>query len=202
MIADLEKLSPNQRYHTITQCLIPRPIAWILTGNEDSSHNLAPFSYFAGVSSDPPLLMVSIGKKPDGIIKDTRKNILERKDFVVHIPHREQALSVTESARTRDYGESEVEAQQLALTDFADFSLPRLAECRIAFACQLYKLEDITPSQALIFGKIKSVYIDDNMAREVDGKLIVDAEAIDPLSRLGGNDYAVMGGISNVPRPK
>ena len=202
MIADLDQLTPNQRYHTITQCLIPRPVAWILTGNETNTFNLAPFSYFAGVSSDPPLLMVSIGKKPDGAIKDTRKNILERKQFVVHIPNREQAADVTESARTRPYGESEVEAQNLPLTEFDGFALPRLADCRIAFACELYKSEDITPSQALIFGLIKSVYIADDIVSSEEGRVLVDSQTADPLARLGGNDYALMGGIANVPRPK
>lgn len=202
MIADLAKLSPNQCYHTITQCLIPRPIAWILTDNDDGSLNLAPFSYFAGVASDPPLLMVSIGKKAEDELKDTRKNILERKEFVVHIPHRQQAGEVTESARTRPYGESEIAAQNLATTEFEGFALPRLADCRIAFACELYKAEDITASQAMILGKITAIYIDDDLVSEDNGRLTINAEGVDPLARLGGGDYSFMGGTTSVTRPK
>ena len=72
-------LNPSERYHIMTQVVIPRPIAWVLTANDgdQSNHsssrfNLAPFSYFNAISSDPPLVMMSIGKKPDGEEKDTR----------------------------------------------------------------------------------------------------------------------------------
>jgi flavin reductase (DIM6/NTAB) family NADH-FMN oxidoreductase RutF len=60
-----------------------------LSENENGGFNLAPFSYFNAVSSDPPLLMLSVGKKPDGSPKDTRVNIEQRSRFVIHIAHRE-----------------------------------------------------------------------------------------------------------------
>ncbi|WP_317932631.1 flavin reductase family protein [Halioxenophilus sp. WMMB6] len=202
MITNLAQLSPNQRYHTITQCLVPRPVAWVISENSDSSLNLAPFSYFGGVASDPPLLMLSIGKKPDGTIKDTRKNIIERNHFVVHIAHRELAPAVTESSRTRNYGESEISAQNLQTVAFDGFPLPRLNDCRVAFGCECYRVEEITETQAMILGEIKLVYIDDAIVQQDGNRLTVNAEALDPIARLGGNDYALMGGITTVARPK
>ena len=85
-------------YGLMTQTIIPRPIAWILTDNGDQSFNLAPFSFFNGVSSTPPLLSVSIGHKSDGTKKDTWLNIESRSHFIVHIPPAHLATSVTKTA--------------------------------------------------------------------------------------------------------
>lgn len=202
MIFDLADLSPNQRYHTMTQTLIPRPVAWILTENEGGDFNLAPFSYFAGVSSEPPLLMVSIGKKPDGSIKDTRKNIIERGHFVVHIAARSQAEIVTETSRSLGYGESELSAQTLATEPFGDFALPRVSDCPVAFACTRYRVEDITQDQAMILGEIQSIYVDDRAVSGEPGRAKIDAQTLDPLARLGGNLYGLLGDVIDVPRPK
>ncbi|MET0093908.1 MAG: flavin reductase, partial [Sedimenticola sp.] len=75
MNIDLSEMPPGQVYFTMTQALIPRPIAWVLSENADGGHNLAPFSYFSAVSSEPPLVMLSIGRRPDGTPKDTAANI-------------------------------------------------------------------------------------------------------------------------------
>ena len=71
MILDLSALQPAQVYFQMIQTLVPRPIAWVLSEIENDKYNLAPFSYFNAVCSDPPLIMLSVGKKPDGSFKDT-----------------------------------------------------------------------------------------------------------------------------------
>ena len=87
MQIDPATLSKRDGYFLMVSAIVPRPIAWVLSEHADGRLNLAPFSYFNGVSSDPPLVMLSIGSKRDGLPKDTRANILERKQFVVHIVH-------------------------------------------------------------------------------------------------------------------
>ena len=74
MYLNLSDLSASQVYHTLTQTLIPRPVAWVLSDSGNDGLNLAPFSYFNAVCSDPPLVMISVGKKPDGNQKDTCSN--------------------------------------------------------------------------------------------------------------------------------
>jgi flavin reductase (DIM6/NTAB) family NADH-FMN oxidoreductase RutF len=202
MLIDFNNVSPNQRYHTITQTLIPRPIAWVLTDNGDASYNLAPFSYFTAVASDPALLMISVGKKTETEPKDTRKNCLARPKFVIHIPRSDQAEALNESARSRPFGDSEITAGQLALTDFNGFAIPRLEDCAVAYACELHKVDDITASQTLIFGQVQQVYIDDACAKFNNDRLNVDATAIDPLTRLGGANYASIGKPFTLARPK
>lgn len=204
MILDLENLSPNRAYFTLIQAVVPRPIAWVLSSNDDGGHNLAPFSYFNLVCSDPPLLMLSIGKKSDGDAKDTRRNIVERDAFVVHIAHAGQAHLVSESSVELAANESELQRLQLPTVPFGTHPVPRLRDCRIAFACERYQVIELGPlPQALILGRINSVYIDDAIAVE-DGKgrLHIDVAQLNPLSRLGGDQYAELGAILDIPRPR
>ncbi len=75
---DFSALPPPDCYRLMIQAVVPRPVAWVLSDNGDGSLNLAPFSFFTAISSDPPLLMFSAGKKPDGTPKDTLHNVEER----------------------------------------------------------------------------------------------------------------------------
>jgi flavin reductase (DIM6/NTAB) family NADH-FMN oxidoreductase RutF len=203
MYIDLDDLSPSRVYVQMIQTLIPRPIAWVLSANANGSYNLAPFSYFNAVCSDPPLIMLSVGKKPDGSYKDTRVNIEQRDRFVIHIAHREQAEPMTASSATLAAGESEVEQLGLATVPFAGFDLPRLADCRIAYACERYQIQEIggTP-QSLIFGQVRAIYVDDSVvSQDPKGRIKVAAEKVDPLGRLGVDEYVTFGEILRVRRP-
>jgi flavin reductase (DIM6/NTAB) family NADH-FMN oxidoreductase RutF len=204
MHIDLAQLSPNQVYFTLIQTLIPRPVAWVLSENVAGDYNLAPFSYFNAVCSDPPLILLSIGVKPDGTPKDTRVNIEARSHFVVHIAHRELAAAVTESSRTLAYGASEVTRAGLETVPFPDFALPRLKDCRVAYACERYEVREIgNAQQALVLGEVSRIYIDDAaVTLDARGRLDVSAARIDPIARLGGPQYTTFGEVLDIPRPK
>ena len=203
MYIDLADLSPNQIYFAMIQSLIPRPVAWVLSQNENDSYNLAPFSYFNAVCSNPPMIMLSIGKKPDGSIKDSRVNIEARKKFVVHIPHRELASQVTATSASLPAGESELEKEGLKTAPFEGFEVPRLADCRIAFACEYELTHELGPQrQGMILATVKHIFLDDNVAAQDGKRLKINAAAVDPIARLGGNDYTTFGEILTVPRPK
>jgi flavin reductase (DIM6/NTAB) family NADH-FMN oxidoreductase RutF len=203
MYLNLEELSPNQVYFSMIQTLIPRPIAWALSENADGGLNLAPFSYFNAVCSNPPLVMLSIGRKPDGGPKDTRVNIEQRSHFVIHIAHRELAKEVTESSATLDYGDSEVMRLGLETVPFEGFALPRLAACRVAYACERYEIREIGEArQSLVPGLVKAIYVDDDaVVTDAKGRTRYDATRLDPLGRLGGSEYSTMEGIVSIPRP-
>lgn len=203
MYLDLSTISPGQVYASLIQTILPRPIAWVLTQNDNDSLNLAPFSFFNAVCSDPPLIMLSIGKKPNHANKDTAVNIERQAQFVIHIPHQELAEAVTQSSASFEYGESELQHLKLATTPFEGFALPRLATCRVAFACSLFEIREIgNAHQTMILGRVERMYIDDSITDEdAKGRLRVGAEKLDPLGRLGGSEYTTMGTILNIPRP-
>ncbi len=204
---NFKELSANQIYHTMIQTIIPRPIAWVLSENESGSFNLAPFSYFTAVASDPALLMFSVGKKLDNnnqdINKDTLTNIQSRKDFVVHIAHAELVNELNASAANLDYGQSELDSSGLSTTPFSDFKLPRVSQAKIAFACSLYEIKEIgNKPMSLIFGEIQHAYICDSIIEQQDKRSKINANDLNPLARLGGNDYASITQAFTIDRPK
>jgi flavin reductase (DIM6/NTAB) family NADH-FMN oxidoreductase RutF len=208
MIIDFQQQSASNCYHIMTQTIIPRPIAWVLSENEgqhtnsEQKYNLAPFSFFNAICSDPPLLMLSIGKKSDGSPKDTRKNLLSGRDFVIHIASTAQTEVLSESSAERPYGESEVTASDLGLVDFHGSPLPRLKDCAIAYHCKLYEMHALGPNeQAIIYAEICHLYVEDSAVETINNRFIINAQKIDPLLRLGANQYASMGEPFSLKRP-
>ncbi|WP_275098155.1 flavin reductase family protein [Sedimenticola hydrogenitrophicus] len=203
MIIDLDDLSSSETYFAMTQAIVPRPIAWVLSENDAGDYNLAPFSYFNAVCSDPPLIMISLGKKPDGAPKDTRVNIEARRSFVVHIAGVDQINQLNASSATLPAGESEITHLGLELADFPGSRLPRLAGSRLAMACELYEVMELGAApQALIFGRLTHLYIDDGVAeRDPKGRLKIHAERLNPLGRLGAGEYFAGGEAITLPRP-
>lgn len=204
MLLDFSKMTPNQCYGAMVQTIVPRPIAWVLSDNGDGSVNVAPYSFFTGICSDPPLLMLSAGKKDAEIEKDTRLNIRERTNFVVHIPNTGHIDQVNASSATLPHGQSEVDLAKLELIDIDGFDLPRIASCDVAMACALYRLDEIgSVPQAVIYGEIQSMIINDDLiVPNEKGRFEIDSTKLDPLSRLGGSFYSSIGDKLTAQRPK
>ena len=203
MNIDLAKLAPSAIYGMMIQCIVPRPIAWVLSDNGDSSFNLAPFSYFNGVSSKPPIISISAGKKRDGSKKDTWKNIEERSHFVVHLPNADQAAQVSATAASLPFGTSEVTENKLPTAHEPSWPLPRLAEAPIAMLCRLHQVIEVgeTP-QGLILGQIEHIYLEDAiLSNTTSDRPQINASSLNPLARLGGDDYASIGETFTVQRP-
>ncbi|WP_448568437.1 flavin reductase family protein [Thalassotalea ganghwensis] len=200
MIINFDNYSANQRYHLMTQTIIPRPIAWALTRcgndaqNESAPLNLAPFSYFSAIASEPPILMISIGKKPTGELKDTIVNVKDNGYIVIHIANEQHADLVTQTAATLAHGHSEleqIEKSMLETVDFDGFPLPRLAQCDIAYGCKLYEIKELgAVPQSLLFAEVKQLYISPNVMTEQDNRIKVHADKVNPLARLGASEYA------------
>ncbi|PKH07445.1 flavin reductase family protein [Moritella sp. Urea-trap-13] len=203
MQLNFSDFSAIQRYHLMTQTIIPRPIAWALTDSGDENYNLAPFSYFTAVSSDPALLMISVGKKPNGDNKDTLTNILKNKQMVIHIASADQAELVTQTAATLAHGQSELANSGLTTAAFEDFPLPRLAQCDIAYGCELYEIKELGDvPQTLIFVEVKQLYISDAVVVKDDkDRMKIAADKVKPLARLGGGEYASITAPFSLQRP-
>ena len=190
-------------YLTLTQTVIPRPVAWVLSENDDGGYNLAPFSFFNAVCSEPPLIMISVGRRPDGSLKDTQANIEAKSDFVVHIGDWEQLDSMNASSATLSPGESEVQRLGLETVRFQQFGLPRLTKCRVAFACSRYQIQEIGNSgNALILGRVHGVYLADSVVSEDDrSHRKIHADRINPIGRLGASEFVRFGEIHARRRP-
>jgi len=123
----LSDLSGSQKYHLLSSLVVPRPIAWVTTLNEDGSVNAAPFSYFNLMGEDPPLVVLGIGKRPGGIPKDTVRNLHRTREFVLNIVTEENAQAMSYCGTDFPAGVSEVTALGLATEPSVLVKPPRLA---------------------------------------------------------------------------
>ena len=203
MLIKLADLPTPQVYFTMTQLVLPRPIAWVMSENDNATYNLAPYSYFNAVSSDPPLLMFSSGLQEDGSEKDSLRNIRERENFVIQIASDHQLSDLNQTSATLPPGVSEVDENGLSLTEVEGQRMPRLTDSKIAFFCKRYDVQQIgNTNQMLVFGEVEEVYVADDCAGiNEKGRFKVDASKVRPLARLGASEYASFGEVMSAVRP-
>jgi flavin reductase (DIM6/NTAB) family NADH-FMN oxidoreductase RutF len=197
MEIDPKDRSPLEIYQLMTSCIIPRPVAWISTCSRDGVLNLAPFSYFMGVGSRPPMLAVCIGQRT-GRPKDSAQNIRDTRQFVVNMTPRALAEKMVQTSG--DYGPNidEFEAAGLTPVPSVNVKPPGVAESPLRMECELHDI--VKPGENpidLILGEVVHFSLDDKIVR--DG--LVDAQLLDPVSRLGKNEYAALGEIFSIARP-
>ena len=182
--------------------IVPRPIAWVSTCAPDGALNLAPFSFFMGVSSRPPCLAFSVTRKRDGDKKDTLLNIESTREFVVNSAQEEMAGPINQSSAEYPYGVSEFE--KIGLTPQASVKVrpPRVAESAVQMECRLEKLVEIGDdglgSSVIVVGRIIQIHVDTRVLR--DGT--IDIHALKPLSRLGGIEWGCTDRVFEQERPK
>jgi flavin reductase (DIM6/NTAB) family NADH-FMN oxidoreductase RutF len=175
--------------------LVPRPIAWITTINEDQTINLAPYSFFGGVNTRPPMVMVSIGRH-EGQLKHTGQNITRTNECVIHIPSQQHIEVLNKSAYKFEKGISEVEVLDLSTISSEFVTTPSLADTLVRFECKLHKIVELPTNDMFIFDVVNMV-IDDSVIKEG----IVDIKALNPVSRIGGNFYTLVGDVIQKPHP-
>jgi flavin reductase (DIM6/NTAB) family NADH-FMN oxidoreductase RutF len=162
MVVDFKDNSTLDRYKLMSNFIIPRPIAWIVT--KADVVNIAPFSYFAPISSDPPSLIVSIGHKRDRTPKDTLRNIREQKKCVVSIIEDDhlELLKLSSKELYRDVSEAEMFGISTSYI-FDDFP-PVPDGVKVAFFCELIEEIDLKNSDTRpLLLEIKYLYHDENM---------------------------------------
>lgn len=203
MIIDLSKLGSGDVHGVLAQVIIPRPIAWILSDSGNGTWNFAPFSFFSGVCSDPPLAMISVGRRPYGAKKDTWVNIEERSDFVIHLADTSYGEEVSQSSAGIPHGESELDLINMTTEAVEGERLPRVIGPKVAMFCTRHAIYEVgNRPQGLILGEIHQVWLDDEVVQTVGDAFLVDAAKLAPLSRLGGVQYADLGQIREIAKPK
>ncbi len=197
---DLAERDVAGKYHFLVSAIVPRPIAWVATRGRDGSTNLAPFSYFQGVCSDPPTLSVSIArKKRCGEPKDTLRNIEETGEFVVHVVDGTLLEPMVASAEELPAGESEIDRLGLAASPGERVAAPVLADAPLAFECRAVQRVPVGRCE-LVIGEILLVHAREDL---LDSRGNVDPERLRPLGRLGGRLFLPWppgGAVEHPPR--
>ena len=201
MELDAAELHALEIYGLMTSLIVPRPIAWVGSRSPEGTDNLAPFSYFMGVSSRPPALAISVARKKGGLLKDTARNILETGVFTVSsVP---AGLAAPMSACSAELPAVESEFTHAGLTSLSGrvVAAPYPAEAPTVMECRLIHHHDMGATHLLV-GEVLRFHLDETIIRrDAMGRLVVDPAALDPLARLGGADYARLQPPFTLPRP-
>lgn len=202
---DPDQMQGPELYRVMIDAIIPRPIAFVSTTSPSGIGNLAPFSFFNGVSSQPPCLMFSVSRRrmPDGsaMKKDTLVNIEATGEFVVNMVSEAIAKPMHQTSADYPYGVDEM--AKVGLTPLPSLKVrpPRVKESPLHFECALYKTLEIgdgSPgSSTIVVGRIIHVHVRSDAYE--NGRLLV--RKLQPISRLGGTSYAKIGEIFDLPRP-
>lgn len=184
----------NQRefYLLMTALVIPRPIGWISTVSASGVRNLAPYSYFNLMGSDP--FYVAFGSTG---VKDTLTNVRETKQFVANIAtlHLLEKMNFTSGDFPRD--EDEFGWAGLTPVPSAKVQPPRVGEARAHLECELVQVVSDRNTH-VVLGRIVHAHVDPSVWK--DGR--VDAKLLDPICRLSGSAYGSLGDLFRVERPK
>jgi flavin reductase (DIM6/NTAB) family NADH-FMN oxidoreductase RutF len=204
MKVDPATLSPDAAYAWQVATILPRPIAWTSTLNEDGSANLAPFSFFTGVSSDPPTCLICVSRRrrqSDGTRppKDTWRNIERTGEYVIHVVDDALAAQMNATSREFPYGTDEI--AEVGLTKVASDRVapPRIVEAPVAMECRLERIVEVgRAGTAVIIGEILLWHVRDELV--VGGRL--DLGRLDAIGRMGGPTYTRTRDRFDLVRPK
>ena len=195
-----EALSARENYKLLIGSVIPRPVALVVTQSEAGVVNIAPFSFFNIVSSEPALVSLSIQRK-EGVEKDTARNLRRKKEAVIHILDEENVLAANQTAANLPPDVSEQTVAALTLDESIKVQVPSLNEAKIRFEVQVYQHVPIKKDNQItadFFILAIQHYVIDEQVYE-DGK--INPHSLKPVSRLAGNDYSKLGELFTLARP-
>jgi flavin reductase (DIM6/NTAB) family NADH-FMN oxidoreductase RutF len=170
--------------------IVPRPIAFVSTLSKDGLENLAPFSYFNGICSNPPSIMFCPARRGyDGKTKDTLNNIRDTEEFAVNIVSEDFAEQMVSTSTDFEPEVNEFEISGLTPEPCQKIAPPKVAEAKISFECKLNKIIPVGNEGPgggfVIIGTIVLFHIDDDVYE--DG--YINLGKLRPIGRLAGNMY-------------
>ncbi len=181
-------------YRLLTSCVVPRPIAWVSSRSVGGVDNLAPHSFFTVVSSRPPMVQfTSVGRK------DSVSNIEATGEFVVSVTPEPLMAQVNATATDYPPEVSEFDAVGLTREPSRTVTPPRVAESPVALECRLHEVRP-TGNCLVVVGEVLHAAVEESLLDLTGGDLYVDVRRLDPLSRLGRDEWGLLGEIREVAR--
>jgi flavin reductase (DIM6/NTAB) family NADH-FMN oxidoreductase RutF len=179
-------------YRLLTAVVVPRPIAWVTSLSADGVVNLAPHSFYTVACARPPIVMFSsVGKK------DTLRNVRETGEFVVNLAYAPLLEQVNNSSARFSPEQSEPQQLDIATAPSSRVGPPRVADSPVSIECTLHSTTELGDS-TMILGNVELVSVDDRAL--VDGH--PEFTVLDPLARLGKDEWALHSEVIAVTRPR
>lgn len=187
-------------------CVVPRPIGWISTVSADGVPNLAPYSFFNAVASEPPMVAYgSTGMQPGAgpdAPKDTLANIAATGVFVVNVATWDLREAMNASSHPAAPDVDEFALAGMTAAPCRLIAAPRVAEAPISLECRHHQTIDLPAEgprgrNVLVIGRVVGVHVDETVL--TDG--CIDIAKLRPIARLGYRDYACISETFTMTRP-
>ena len=203
-IIDPQELSTSDFYQYMIGAVVPRPIAFVSTIDQEGHVNLSPYSFFNAVSSNPPVLIFSpVNRTRDNTRKDTLDNVLEHGEVVINVVN--YAVAEQMSLASTQYARGVNEFEKAGLTEVSSVHVrpPRVAECPVAFECrvqQVLPLGDEGGAGHLVVCEIVLAHVSEEI---LDEQQQIDPHRLDAVGRMGGSWYCRASGeaLFEITRP-
>ena len=184
-------------------CVVPRPIGWISTISPDGVANLAPYSFFNGVTGDPPMVMFASGARSADAPKDSIFNVEQTGEFVCSMVSFDQQDVMNQTSAPYDPDVDEAVAAGIAMEPSVLVKPMRVKDAPIHLECTYFDTMTLPADRngagnAICVGHVIGVHIRDHVLK--DG--LIDLTLIRPLARLGYMDYTSVDNIFTLKRPK
>ena len=185
----------NDTYKLMAQTIIPRPIAWVVTEDEGVV-NIAPFSYFIGLSSSPATVLISVGHRADGSEKDTLANIRKHKKCTICMVQESDLEKMHFSSKGLNHVESEAEQFNIGTIMENENFPPRISTAPVAYYCTLNQEIDLGGGSTIpLVLNVEEIFVDDDAITNKE-KLTISFK---PVARIG-KSYAFLGEEVEAPQ--
>ena len=185
---DFAALSARDRYKLLIGTVIPRPIAFVTTVNENGRPNAAPFSFFNCLSADPPIVAIGVENHADMRFKDTGHNIRMTEEFTVNIVDDAMVAAMNVCAVPFAPGVDELAIAGLTALPGTHVRCPRIAEAPASLECRRYMTLAVGKSREIILGLVLGCFVREGAVNPVSKH--VDQRKMDAIGRLGGHGYS------------
>lgn len=188
-------------YKLLTGTIIPRPIGWISTIDKNDVNNLAPFSYFNMVSSNPPCVMFST-RRDNNKNKDTLNNVLHNNEFVVNLVTMANVEQMNTTSGNFPPDVDEFSVTNLTPINSVSVKPKRVKESLVNLECEkihhyFIKDKEGNETACVIIGQIKTIHIDDSIISDNNR---INLDKYKPVARLAGSNYSTLGEIFSIKR--
>ena len=194
-----DEIDAKLRYKLMTAAIIPRPVALVTTLDKQGNANAAPYSFFNGMSEDPPLVVLGLKRRDQGPKKDTARNIEETGEFVVHIVNWEMHDGMLVTAADFPEGVDEIPLAGFTSAPTEIVKPPRIAEALVAFECKKYVTVQAGIDRDIAIGEIVAMHVNDKIWN-AEREYIEWGENL-PIARLWGTLYSRLGEVVEGPVP-
>lgn len=202
MVLDPHSTDPVNVYKLLIGAIVPRPIAFVSTVSPEGVRNLAAFSFFTGISANPPAVCFSSMMRGSGNgQKDTLRNAADTREFVVNIVSEEFAEKMNLTAP--DFPPDVDEFVVSGLTPIASDLVrpPRVAESHISMECKLIEIVSVSVKPlggSLVLGEVVRFHVDDAILENFR----IDPDKLRAIGRMAGNSYVRTTDRFDMVRPK